>query len=785
MPHTPDVVIAEGAQVRDSFVAGRDLHVTVVHALQAPPVPGRIFAVSAYEDRAFVEIEVQRLRALGKDVAWKAPSEPPPEHLDDAMRRALQQAVAHAETVWVFHSVAANRDAFVQDAIAFTTELLAERAEARPRAVAGQLVGVSLDGSPLPAALTTKPGSPSPWVWLGWWMAVGAMAWAVLREPDLPVATWALLSLAVLLATVVMGLQVMRRPDWLLRTARLYAAGQWLDAAGMTELLALSDGILDRVFGVRMVSWRSVLVSAAISSLSVVPLGLIWGSILGEGFLVEDVPGWFGTVFGAMFSLVVTGPLALGNVFFDFLSLLVTRSVLRRLVRRPHPVRHWAGLLLDLVLVMTCAVGTVYTNLAGFAMIGLSSGSWFAWPQVVVATALAAIGGDLHLANAFVDFFTAAVLVSAVAMFTATLPSLVHGTLLLTGFGNGLLGHRPLRWSGEALRRWADTPSGPWTVVSPAAVSGLVAAGMWLATPPTEATPTSPDELVAGQWVLVDATGCDTPCRIGCPESEDGCARERGELEREIDPPPPFELLRTEVTQDHWESVWLHGAALAPEPVRAMGFDGTVPLPVQLGLPRNPSVHAGPRHPVERVSWCDAVRFANLWSILDGLEPAYVGAQDGGTAALEDCERAGATWRDEADGYRLPTEVEWELAARGGGTIRTAFWSGPDARDALAVDWLAPNSGWRTHPVDAVPDEARGGAHPLGLRGVHGNVSEWVWDPYDPTADGLAGARRVIRGGSFQSVPAYARAAYRDGSVPRNRDADQGFRLVRASAPSR
>jgi len=592
--------VGAGAQVTDSFIAGRDLHVTVIQALSAPPVDGRMVVISAYEDRAFVELEVQGFRALGKDVAWQAPTEPPDAELEPEMRRELLRAVAEAQSVYVFHSVAANRDPFVQAAIAFTSELLAERERVRPGSARGQLIGKSLDGSPLPAALATGCGAPAPLAWVGWILAVSAPAVGLLLGDPIPIGSWALLGLAVALATFVMALQLMRRPDRLLRAARLYTAGAWLDRARVTELLALSEDLLSRIFGARLVSWRSLWVSAAISSLSVIPLGLGWGSFMAQGMGLE-----FGlaAVVGAVASLLITGPLAVGNVFFDYLSLLVTRSVLRRLVSRPHPVRLWAGLALDGVLVALCAAGTVYTNVAGFLVVGGVLGDPLGWPWVVVLTGIRALSGELYLANAFADLVTAAILVSGVAMITATLPSLVHGALMAVGLGNRLLGLN--RFGGRARRcaagRTTEAVPGPWSLVAPVAVVGLVGAAVWLATPLVEETPTPPDALVAGQWVTVDAAGCGTPCRIGCPEIEEGC--DRDEREREIgEPPPPFELLRTEVSQELWESVWHHAAALDPEAVRAAGFDGTAPLPVQLGVPDNPSVHVGHRRPVERVS---------------------------------------------------------------------------------------------------------------------------------------------------------------------------------------
>ncbi|MEM6927272.1 MAG: formylglycine-generating enzyme family protein, partial [Myxococcota bacterium] len=139
----------------------------------------------------------------------------------------------------------------------------------------------------------------------------------------------------------------------------------------------------------------------------------------------------------------------------------------------------------------------------------------------------------------------------------------------------------------------------------------------------------------------------------------------------------------------------------------------------------------------------------------------------------------------------LPHEVEWEYACRAGTTTR--FWSGDGDEDLLRVDWVDKNSGGTTHPVGDKPP------NPWGLHDLHGNVWEWCADPgrtyrdrpssHDPTTvpwptTPSSGARRVFRGGSFVGVPANARSAFRLDSRPRDRNGVQGFRLVRASAPS-
>ena len=186
--------------------------------------------------------------------------------------------------------------------------------------------------------------------------------------------------------------------------------------------------------------------------------------------------------------------------------------------------------------------------------------------------------------------------------------------------------------------------------------------------------------------------------------------------------------------------------------------------------PSDCSYGCGATHPVMRVDWYGALEFCNVLSELDGLEPVYDLAADP------------ITWNVAAVGYRLPTESEWERAARGGEI--SEVYAGSDTWEE--VGWCDGNS----DPYEARP-VAQLAPNGYGLYDMSGNLWEWTWDRYgdypegtisnpalDPMGDEFDGFR-VYRGGAFPGAPDQCRVAYRGDGSPGTLQFNFGFRIAR------
>jgi formylglycine-generating enzyme required for sulfatase activity len=172
--------------------------------------------------------------------------------------------------------------------------------------------------------------------------------------------------------------------------------------------------------------------------------------------------------------------------------------------------------------------------------------------------------------------------------------------------------------------------------------------------------------------------------------------------------------------------------------------------------------------PANYVCWFDAVAFCNRLSERQGLTPCY---------RIEDTQ---VRWEQDANGYRLPTEAEWEYAVRADTTTR--WFCGDEPTELAHYAWFNEDLGTGApHPVGQKEP------NPWGLYDMAGNVYEWCWDWYGPYAAEASsdpigpdtGTTRVLRGGAYRFGAGYLRSALRFRAEPWGRDFDFACRMVR------
>jgi len=190
---------------------------------------------------------------------------------------------------------------------------------------------------------------------------------------------------------------------------------------------------------------------------------------------------------------------------------------------------------------------------------------------------------------------------------------------------------------------------------------------------------------------------------------------------------------------------------------------------------RNPGYRQGDDYPVVCVSWFDATQYCNWLSAKEGLKPAY------------DINGQTIYWDRSANGYRLPTEAEWEYGCRAG--TSTPFSTGDRISTGQAnyngnYPYNYGNKGlFRKTAVQSgsLPPNA------WGLYDMHGNVWEWCWDYYSlpksaPVSDPAgpdSGRHRINRGGGWASPAKSLRSAARSSDFPETAGSSLGFRLAR------